>query len=82
MPYRTTGLDLVVLACFCSHSDKYGCKIPSSSQSVPFSITRDVGLNNDIPEKNKMLRTEAENVKSTDCGNYLPDREEDRHFSL
>lgn len=29
-----------------------------------------------------MLRTEVETVKSPGWGNYPPDREEDRHFSL
>lgn len=29
-----------------------------------------------------MLRTEAETVKSPGWGNYPPDREGDRHFSL
>lgn len=40
----------------------------SSSQSVPFSIAGDVGLNIDILEQKKMLRTEAENVKAQAVG--------------
>lgn len=49
----------------------------SSSQSVPFNIAGDVGLNIDILEQKKMLRTEAENVKSTGCGNDLPVKKTD-----
>lgn len=44
---------------------------------MPFNIAGDVGLNTDILEQKKMLRTEGENVKSPGCGNYLPVKKTD-----